>query len=425
MKSEVTKKTSTDTTLKVTVDQAALAPHVKAAFDKLRRQVKAPGFRPGKAPDHIVEREIGSQAIQNEVLEHAVMHSYADAVKQHELPVIASPEVSIAKFVPYTDLEYTATVDILPKIELTDYKNLKLKRPEVKVEPKEVDQVVDDLRKRLAVRTSVKRAAEMGDEVNIDFDGSRDGQPVTGASSKSYDLLLGSGAFIPGFEEYLVGGETGQTKEFDITFPKDYQSTDLAGQKVQFKVVINNVSQVQLPEADAKFVSQVSPHQTVEDLKADISDRIKTEKAEAGERQFEQTVMDHILEKSKLSLPARLVEQQTSRIRHELEQRIATSGLDMDKYLKLAGKTAEQLSAEMKPEAEKRVGLALILTEIARAENLKVDPGEIEAELARLKQSYPDREMQVELDRPETREEIYNHLLASKTIAKVLSYIKE
>jgi trigger factor len=423
MNSNITTKTDSNVTLTITADSKVLEDVRKHTLNHLRAKVKAPGFRPGKAPDHIVERELGDSAVQAEVLESAVTQTYAEAVKDHTLAVLAPPQISLTKFVPYTELEYTATVDVMPTITLPNYKDFKIKRPTVTVTTEEIDQTVEDLQKRLATKHKVERPAASGDEVVIDFAGTKDGKPVEGATAKEHRLELGSKTFIPGFEEELIGLNPGDQKTFDITFPKDYQASELAGQKVTFAVTLHEVYEVRLPEVDEKFVSDISPFKDVAELRDDIEKRIQAEKAEAAEREFEDKVLEELIAKSKLAVPQGLLKQQMARMKEELAQRLASSGLDMDKYLGVVKKSADELEAEMKPTAEKRVKLALVLNQVAREEGVSVTPAEIEAEVAHLRDTYKDPAMQAELADPSILEDVHNHLLASRTITKVLSYI--
>lgn len=423
MKTAITNTTPTDATFTVTLDHAHLEPIKVATLQRLRSRVKVAGFRPGKAPDHIVERELGDATVQSEVIDAAISQTYANAVTEHGLVVIAPPEVNITKFVPFTELEYTAKVDVMPEITVADYKKMTKKRPEVKVDPAEIDGTIQDLRKRMATKNDVTRAAKMGDEVTIDFDGTKGSKAVEGASAKNHALQLGSNTFIPGFEEQLVGLEPGAQKTFKITFPKDYQSTDLAGQEVEFSVTVHKVTELVLPAVDEAFVATISPLGNVDELKADIAERIKAEKADQANAEFEQAVLDEIVEKSTWSASPRLIEEQAKRLKSELEERLAGNGLDLEKYLKMSKKTPEELDAELAPAAKKRVGLALVLNAIAKAEALEVSPSEIDDELTKLKSSYQDPQMQAELARPEIRVEILNHLMATKTVAKILSYV--
>jgi trigger factor len=422
METKITSQSDTDVQFTVTVDEQHLAPIKVEVFNDLRRRVKAAGFRPGKAPDMIVERELGSQSVQNEFIEHAIQHTYVDSIKAEKLSVVGSPKVSLDKFVPYTELQYNVTVELMPKVKLADYQKFHIKRPAVIVPSEEVTKTIEELRRRVAVRLDSEQSAKKGDEVNFDFEGKKDGQDVPGASAKNQTLQLGSGSFIPGFEEQLTGLKKGDEKTFDIRFPKNYQESSLADQVVTFSVKMNSVTDLVLPEIDDKFAGEVGPFATVQELQTDITGKITGEKTEAAARQYEQEVLDKLLKDSSFKTPGSLVDQQLERMRGELEQNLASSGLNIDKYLELTNKSTDDMAKEMRPEAERRVGLAMVLTEVATQENLTVDTSELDAEITRLRQDYPDPQTQSELDNPSTREEVYNHLMASKVIAKLISY---
>ncbi|MFI5240283.1 MAG: trigger factor [Candidatus Saccharimonadia bacterium] len=423
MKTSITNISPTDTTFTVNLDESQLGLLKKQALDKLRAQVKVAGFRPGKAPDHIVEREIGDASLQSEVIDAAISESYANAVKEHNLEVIASPQVNITKFVPFSELEYSATVDIMPEVKLADYKHMKKPLPEIKVEEAEVDATLSDLAKKLAEKTEVNRAAKTGDELTIDFEGEKDGKMVEGAKANNHQLLLGSNTFIPGFEQQLEGLKAGETKSFLLTFPADYQAADLAGQEVTFKVTVHKISELKMPELDQKFVESISPFRTLDELKQDIIERIKAEKTEQTMATYESEVVDEVVDKSTWSASDRLVEAQITRMKNELEERLASSGLDLEKYLGLSNKSMLEIEAEMRPTAKKRVGTALVLNRIAKAENITVEHDEIHQEIDRLKATYSDPQMQAELDTPAVHDDVYNHLLASRTVSKILEYV--
>lgn len=425
METKVTSRTDTEAKFSVTLNEGQLKDTVEHVFNDLRPRVKAAGFRPGKAPNNIVERELGSALVQSEVLEHAVQDSYSRAVKAEELPVVAPPQVQINKFVPYTELEYTATVELMPKLTLPDYKAYRVARPSVSVDPAEVERTIADLRRREATRLDVDRAIEADDEVVFNFDGTKDGQPVRGASAKDQTLVIGSGLFIPGFEDQLKGMKPGEEKTFDIKFPDEYHEDSLKGQVVTFAVKINSVKELILPALDDAFATKIGDFKTVAELKADIAERMSQEKAESATRDYEQKVLDRLLKDTGPTIPASLLDQQLRRLRGELEQNLAYSGLDLPKYLELSKKTEDELTAELRPEAERRVGLAMVLTEVAAAENLSVSAAELDAEIERMKAQYKDEVTRAELDRDETREEVYNHLMASRVIAKLVSYAEQ
>jgi len=425
MKAEITKRTDTHVTFFITVTTAELKHAKEHAFAKYRPQVKVDGFRPGKAPDKIVEREVGEGAIQGEALEHAVGHTYSDAVMQEKLAVIAPPDVQVKKFVPYTDLEYEATVEVVPPIKLPDYKKIKKAVKPVKVTDAQVAEMIEDLRRRVAKRVPALRAAEIGDEVKFDFEGKKDDQPVAGAAGKNHTLKLGSQTFIPGFEEELVGLKVGDDKTFTITFPKDYHEKTLASQPVEFSVKIHEVTALELPEVTDTFAAEVGPFKAVAELKADIADQLQTEAEAAAKREYENELLDDIIKKSHLKVPDRLLNQQIERMKSEISQRLSSSGLTMEQYLQAQGQTQEQLETEIRPEAEKRVKLAMILSEIAKIEEMTVSADEIEHEIEQLRVQYTDPVMQKELEGERIKEDVYNHLMASKVIAKLIDYAQK
>ena len=422
METKVISRTDTEVKITVTLGESELREIVKHVFDELRYQVKAAGFRPGKAPDQVVERELGATRVQSEVIDRALQSSYSRAIRDEKIPVVAPPQVSIDKFVPFTELVYSAIVEIIPPVELADYRRFRVKKTELKIEPTDVDKVIEDLRRREATRLESEQAAKIGDEVNFDFDGTKGGEPVGGASAKGQTLVLGSGQFIPGFEEEIVGQKAGAEKTFDIRFPRDYHEKSLAGETVTFKIKINKVTDLVLPALDQEFVAKVSPFKSVEDLKADVllqlADRQKQETARAQEKE----ILDRLLAESDYQAPESLVRQQLVRMRAELEQNLVYSGLDLVKYLELTHKTSDQLDEELRPEAAKRVGLALILTAVGDAEKIAVSTDELDTEISAMKSRYEDKLAQAELDSPETREEIYNQIMGSRVMAKLVEF---
>lgn len=425
MQAKITKRSDSQVVISVSLDEQHLKQALKRTYDALRPKVKAAGFRAGKAPDHIVERELGANVVQAEVLEAAVANSYGQAVKDLEIAAIAAPKVTLGKFVPYTDLEYSAEIPVLPAVKLPDLHKIALKRPQAKIEDAQVDRVIEDLRRRLAKRTLANRPAQMGDEVILDFDGRQDGQPVTGASSKNYTLALGSGTFIPGFEEEVVGLKTGETKTFTIKFPDNYASRSLAGQQVEFTITIGQVYNIDLPVADDKLASEAGPFATLAQLREDIIKQLVAEKQAELDRQYENEVVEKILDSTKITVPTPLVEQQLETLRMEVANNLAYQGMDMDKYLEVSGKTKEQMDAEFRPQAEKRVAAAIVLTEIARDQGIQVSEDEIHAELDRIKAAYPDLASKSELEHHDLHNEVYNHLLSTRTMAKILEQVEQ
>jgi trigger factor len=422
METSLTNRTETTAEFIVTLNEAELKITVAHVFDDMRPRVKASGFRPGKAPNQIVERELGSATIQSEVIDHAIQSSYSKAVRELDLPIVSQPEVTLDKFVPYTELSYKATVELMPGVTLPDYKSYKMKRPVVTIDPAEVDQAIEELRRRESTRLAVERPAQTGDEVVFDFEGSKDGAPVRGATAKNHVLTIGSGNFIPGFEEELIGVKTGEEKTFDIKFPDAYHEESLAGQVVTFKITMNKVDELILPELNVELVEKVSPFKTVEELRESLQTNMADKRADEASKKFENELLEKLVEDAKFEVPNALLNQQLDRLRGDLTQNLSYSGLDMEKYLEMLKKTQDELDEDMKPEARKRVGLAMVLTEVAKAEKIELTAEDLDDEVARLKEQYPDPQAQAELDSPTTREELYNHLMASRVVAKLVEY---
>lgn len=424
MPSAITQKKDTETTIKVSLTQDQLEPVLKQVVSRLRPRVNAAGFRPGKAPDSIVEREVGSNALQREVLEAATMSSYSRAIQELGIKAVSNPEVSITKFVPYTELEYEAKVEVLPEIAPPQYKKLRLKRPEAEVEPAEVGAVIEDLRYRQAKKTVKAGSAELGDELTLDFTGSHEGQAVASATAKNYTARLGSGRLLPGFEEKLIGTKSDQEINFELTLPADYPETEVAGKTLNFKVKVNSIWQVELPELNSEFLTGIGPFKNEADLRKDLEQKLKVQKEDEISYRFERQVLDELLKQSQFSVPGGLIHQQQHKLLDELKLQIENRGLGFDEYLKLTGKTEEAIENELHGEAERRVRLAILLSEIAKAEQLTLASSELDNEIKRLKESYADPKLQQELSGEAGRESVYNHLMAQKVINKILEYVE-
>ena len=255
----------THTKLTITADQATLDAVRKQVVAKLASTVKVQGFRAGKAPANLVEKQLDQSALQTEFLDQAVNQLYVEAARQESLRPVAPPEISVVKFVPFTTLEFTADIEVVGDIKLADYKKVKLATKPVTITAKDVDEVLANLRQRAATKQPVKRAAKLGDEVTIDFTGTdaKTKEPIAGADGKDYPLVLGSKTFIPGFEEQLVGLKPGAQKTFVLTFPKDYGTTALQGRKVSFAVTATAVQELQEPKLDDAFAATVGPFKSV------------------------------------------------------------------------------------------------------------------------------------------------------------------
>lgn len=416
----------TKTKLTVTADAADLTSIKKHVMQKLAKNVKVAGFRAGKVPLDVAEKNLDPNFVQTEVLDDAVNHFYSDAVNAKQVRVVSQPKIELVKFVPYTELEFTAEVETIGKVTVADYKKITAKKDEVKVTAADVDEVLTRLQTQAAEYTVVERAAKLTDRTTLDFDGAdAKGKAIAGGSGKDYQLVLGSGTFIPGFEEELVGLKKGATKTFTITFPKDYGVATLAGQPITFKITLNNIEETKTQPIDDAFAAKVGPFQDVAALKTDIKKQITTERENQSQRAYEDVVIKDLVKKSKVSLPEALVAEQMSAVDQEFRQTLTYRGQTFPEYLEASGQTEEQYSEnELKPAAEERIKAGLVLSEIADIENIAVTPEEIEIRIQIMKGQYSSPEAAAELDKPENRRDIGNRLLTEKTIQKILSFSK-
>lgn len=424
---QITTTQPKDTEAIMTVSAAAdeLMPIKEIVLKRLQPRLNLAGFRKGKAPLPLVEKNLDQAMLQTEFLEEAVSTLYAQAVRQEKLRPVDRPEIQINKFVPFTDLEFKATLPVVSNIKLPDYKKMKKEKPSVKITAKDVDQVLGSLQKQLAEKKDVNRPAKDGDQVWIDFAGvDAKGEPIKGADGKDYPLALGSNTFIPGFEENLTGLKPGDEKTFELTFPKDYGMKALANKKVTFTVNVTKVQEVIEPKLDDEFAKKVGPFESIKQLKEDIKKQLQHEKQHEADRKFESELISEIGEKTKVSVPQVLVDEQIEALIRELRQNLSYRGQTWQEYLESEGKTEEEYRKDvLAPQAEKRVKASLALAEIAEKENIDVSVEELEIRIQILKNQYQDDSMRAELDKPENRRDIASRLLTEKTVAKITSYV--
>jgi trigger factor len=424
---QVTRKDISETkiNLSIVAEASELSSLKKHVITHFQAKTKVAGFRMGKAPLNVIEKHVDPAALQSEFLDEAINNLYQNAVNNEKIKAFGHPSISIKKFVPFTDLEFDAEVEILGKIKLADYKKIKKNLSKVEVTTKDVNEVLDNLRQRSASKEAVKRSAKLGDEAIIDFKGVDSAKkPIQGADGDDYPLTLGSNAFIPGFEENIVGMKAGDEKTFDLTFPKDYGVKTLANKKVSFTVNVKTVNKLTEPKLDDEFATTVGPFKTLADLKTDIKKQLSVEKQSQANRQLENELILEIVEGSKLSLPKSLVEEQMERLKGEVRQNLNYRGQTWQEMLDAEGVTSEEYDKQqLLPEAERRVKTGLVLAEISVQEKLEITPDELEERMQILNKQYSDAQMQAELAKPESRQEIASRLLTEKTVDTLVKLV--
>ena len=423
---QVTKKNISETKIQLTLvaDPEQLQAVKKVALEHVAKDMKLPGFRQGKIPAAIVEKNANPATLQTEFLDHIMNDMYVKALQDENLRPVAQPEVKVLKFVPFEAVEIEATVEVVGEIKLADYKKIKLAKPAVKVTAKDVDEVIGQLKQREAEKKDVDRAAKDGDQTFIDFDGvdAKTKEAIPGASGKDYPLTLGSKTFIPGFEEEVVGVQPGESKTFVITFPKDYGAAELQSKKVEFTIKVNKVQEVVEPKLDDALAAKVGPFKNVDELKADIKKQLETEKSYQNDREYTDELLLKITKESTVTIPDALIAEQTDRLVEDQKQNLMYRGQTWAEFLEAQGQTEEQYRESLKEDAELRVKAGLVLGEIAEAEKVTVTADELDIRLQLLKGQYPDEKMQSELDKAESRRDIASRLVSEKTIDKIVGY---
>jgi trigger factor len=418
-----TVKSPTKVHLALSADASDLEPIKKHVLGHFAAKVKVPGFRAGKAPASVIEKHVDQKALLDEFLEHALNDLYRNAVTQGNLRPANAPKVELKKFVPFTNLEFEAELEVIGEVKLPDYKNIKHSKKTVTVEPKDVNDVLENLRQRMAERSEVSRTAKLEDEVTIDFSGKdSDGKPINGTEGKDYPLVLGSNSFIPGFEDNVVGMKAGDTKEFDVTFPKDYGVAALQNKKVTFKVTAVKVQEMKAPKVDDDFASKVGPFKTVAELKADIKKQLVAERQQQANQEYENELVQKIVEKTTVEIPESLIDEQIQLLEEEEKRNLVYRGQTWREHLKEEGVTEEEHRKRNRPDAELRVKGGLVLSEIADREQITVGPEELELRIQMLKGQHQDPAMMAELDKPENQQDIMARLLTEKTIFKLVDY---
>lgn len=404
--------------LSIEADQLLLEDTRTQVLRRLARNVKVQGFRQGKAPLPIVEKNLDPSTYQSEFIDAALNRMYSETLVEQQLRPVAQPKVTIKKFVPFTTLEFEAEVEVIGDVKLPDYSKIKLEKKAVSVSERDVDAVLENLRIRMSEKSEVERAAKDGDEVWVNFEGrdAKTGEPIQGADGKDYPLVLGSNTFIPGFEPNLVGVKPGGEKEFTLTFPKDYGVKALQGKEVTFKTTVTKVNEVSKPKVDDEFASKVGPFKSASELKSDIKKQLTAEREQENDREYESDLLSKITEKAEVAVPAALVDEELTRLEREERQNVAYRGQTWQEHLDEEGVTEDEHREKNRPGAEMRVKAGLVLAEIAEKEQVDVSTEELQMRIQLLKGQYQDPAMQAELDKPENQREIASRLMSEKTI---------
>ncbi len=360
---------------------------VDAAFKKNLSKMTVPGFRKGKAPRKIVEKLYGEGIFFEDAVNELYPKAYEDAVKEADLKVVARPEVEITS-VDAEGFTFKAIVAVKPEVTVKEYKGLKATKTVYSVTESEAKAELERLQKQNERTITVEREAKEGDTVNIDFDGSVDGVHFDGGKGEKYDLVLGSGSFIPGFEEQLVGKKAGEEVDVNVTFPEDYHAEDLKGKAAVFACKVNEVKETEVPELDDEFAKDVSEFDTLADLKKDIRKKIKTQKEAQSNSELDNALIDALLEQTEMDVPAAMVEEKINGMVAEFEQRLAGSGLNLQTYMQYTGMDMENFRKGFEADALKQIKVRLALEKVVELEGVVVAEEDIEKEYKDIADAY-------------------------------------
>ena len=402
--------------LTIEVGAAEFEAAVEKAYQKMRRKINVPGFRPGKAPRKMIERMYGAEVFFEEAINIAFPEAYEAAVEQEKLQVVGYPAVEMVGEVTKDGFTFKATAPVYPEVTLGEYKGLKAEKPEVKVTAADVDERLKTLADRNTRLVSVDREAKSGDTAVIDFEGFLNGKPFEGGKGENHNLELGSGSFVPGFEDQVIGMKAGEEKDINITFPENYHE-DLAGKAVVFKVKVHEVKEKEVPEMDDEFAKDVSEFDTLKELKADLKKKITEERQKDADRAFEENLMNQVAENITADIPDVMVENQARQYLDNFKAQISRQ-FPYEEYKKMTGMDDEKLLADAREPALRQVKMDLAVAAIIKAENIEAADEDVEAEYKKMAEQFG---MDVDMVKKYlVKEQVQDQLLSQKAVAVVV-----
>lgn len=375
--------------LTIEVSAAEFEKALEDAFLKNKNKISVPGFRKGKVPRQMVEKMYGPEIFYEDAANALIPDAYSKALDECEEDIVSSPEIDVTQIEKGKSFIFTATVALKPEVKLGKYKGVKVETTEVTVTDEEVDAKIEKERENNARTIEVTdRPVKDGDMTTLDFEGFVDGVAFEGGKGENYPLTIGSGAFIPGFEEQLVGAEIGKEVEVNVTFPEDYQAEELKGKAAVFKCTIKEIKEKELPELDDEFASEVSEFDTLEEYKKDVKETLTIEKEKAAREAKEAAVIDAIIADSEMDIPEAMITTQQKQMIDEFAQRMQMQGLSMEQYFQFTGATLDKMMEQVKPQAETRIKSRLVLEAVAAKEGIEATEEDYEEEIKTMAEVY-------------------------------------
>ncbi len=362
---------------------------IEQAYQKDKKKISLPGFRKGKAPRKMIEKMYGAGVFYEDAANIVIPKAYSEAAKECGEEIVSQPEISVTQIGAGQAFIFTAEVALKPAVTLGEYKGVEVEKTPVEVSEEEVDKEVDKERENNSRTIDVDdRAVEKGDIIKLNFEGFVDGTPFEGGKAEDYSLTIGSGSFIPGFEDQLVGAKIGEETEVNVTFPEEYHAAELKGKPAVFKCTVNEIKVKELPEADDEFAKDVSEFDTLAEYKDDIRAKLLEKKTANAKREKQNKAVAKAVENATMEIPEAMITEQVRRMADDFARRLQSQGLSMDQYMQFTGLTMDALVQQMRPEALKRIQNSLVLETIAKAENIEVSEEKVNEEIEKMAAAY-------------------------------------
>ena len=375
--------------LEITIEAEKFENAMKKVYFKNAKYFNIPGFRKGKAPMNIVEKYYGAQIFYEDAFNEVATEAYDEALTENKIEAVSKPEVDIIQMEKGKDVIFTAIVQTKPEVELGKYKGIEISKVEYPVKDSDVEHELEHMQEHNARLITIEdRALEKGDISTIDFEGFVDGVAFEGGKAEGHELEIGSGSFIPGFEDQLIGMKIDEEKEIKVTFPKEYFSKDLAGKEATFKVKLHQIKKKELPKLDDEFAKDVSEFDTLAELKASIKEKIEKSNEQRAKYETEEAAIKAVCENAKLEIPSGMVELEIDNMLKDFEQRLSYQGLNLEQYLKMIGRTEEEMRKEYEEQAKEAIKSRLVLEAIINAEKIEAKEEEIDAKLQEMAKNY-------------------------------------
>lgn len=414
---------------KLTIEASAeeLGKAIESAYQKQKNKISIPGFRKGKVPRKMIEQMYGKGVFYEDAANELIPDAYAKALEECEEEIVSRPSIEVTQIEEGKPFIFTATVALKPEVSLGKYKNIQIEKISTEVTDEEVDAEINKERESNAREINVEdRAVKDGDMTILDFEGFVDGVAFAGGKGENYPLTIGSGAFIPGFEEQLVGAELNKELEVNVTFPEDYKAEELKGKAAVFKCTVKEIKEKELPELDDEFASEVSEFETLAEYKDDVRKKLTEKKETEARDKKEEAVIDAIIADAKMEIPDPMLETQQRQMVEDFAQRLSMQGLTLEQYYQFTGLDNEKMLEQVKPTALKRIQSRLVLEAVAKAENMTTDDDDYDKEVKRLAEIYQMEEDKVkEMLGEREKKELMLDVIVKKAVDFVVEHAKE